>query len=75
MTLNLLEIGEKAKVSKVSKNSNLYRRFLDLGITNGEVVECVSESFFKNPRAYLIRGAVIAIRNDDAECVEVERCK
>lgn len=73
MTLNLLKVGEKARVININENSNLYQRFLDIGITKNSKIECVLESPWKNPKAYLIRGAVIAIRNEDAEFIKVIR--
>lgn len=37
----------------------------------GTTIECVLKSPGNNPKAYLIRGAVIAIRDEDAEAVNV----
>ena len=73
MTLNELNIGEKALVKKISDNSLMKRRLIDIGIINGTSVECVLISPGKNPKAYMIKGAVIAIRNEDAKFIEIER--
>ena len=72
MILNHLEIGQRGKVTKIDGNSNLYQRFLDIGITEGSMIECVLESPWKNPKAYRIKGATIAIRNEDACAIKVE---
>ncbi len=71
MTLNFLEIGQVAKVIAIDKNSNLYQRFLDIGITEGSMIECVLKSPWNNPKAYRIKGATIAIRNEDASAIKV----
>ncbi len=40
------------------------RRILDLGVINGTEIETLYKSPSGNPVAYLIRGAVIALRSD-----------
>ena len=72
MTLNHLQIGQVGCVLKINESSNLYQRFLDIGITENSTIECVLESPWNNPRAYRIKGATIAIRNEDAEMVVVK---
>ena len=42
------------------------RRMLDLGLVSGTEIEAVQKSPAGDPVAYLIRGAVIALRNEDA---------
>lgn len=78
MTLNNLNVGEVANVVFIDENSNLYQRFIDIGIIKGTKIECVLKSPFNDPKAYLIRGAIIAIRNCDAEKIivtkEVRKC-
>ena len=73
MTLNELNVGEKALVKEISNSSLMKQRFIDIGIVNGTKVECVLTSPGKNPKAYMIKGAVIAIRNEDAKFIEIER--
>lgn len=73
MTLDFLKVGERARVIEMDESSNLYQRFLDIGITKNSKIECVLISPWNNPKAYLIRGAVIAIRNEDAKCIKIIR--
>ncbi len=47
------------------------RRLLDMGFTQGASVMCLFESFKKDPRAYLIRGAVVALRREEAEKIAI----
>ncbi|MBI2334058.1 MAG: FeoA domain-containing protein [Chloroflexi bacterium] len=42
------------------------RRFLDLGLTPGTVIYPELKNFFGDPRAYRIRGTLIALRKDQA---------
>lgn len=65
--LPCLNVGESATVIEVEKSSPVYQRLLDIGLIPGTRVKCVLKSITGNPKAYLIRGSVIAIRNGDAE--------
>lgn len=73
MKLSDIELGEKARVTVILDSSSIMRRLLDIGLIPGTNVECVLVSPMKNPKAYMIRGAVIAIRNEDADDIEIER--
>ena len=70
-TLDKLNINEKATVAGVDAALSMYRRMLDLGFVKGTAVECVGKSPSGDPAAYLVRGAVIAIRREDARGIYV----
>ena len=72
MTLNELKVGEKAVVLEVLNDSSMKQRFIDIGFVRNAKVECVLESPMKDPKAYMIKGAIIAIRNDDAKGIKIE---
>ena len=72
MYLCNMKIGEKGIIKKIEANENIKRRLLDIGLINGTEVVCVLKSPFKDPTAYLIRGAIIAIRKEDCNKIEVE---
>lgn len=69
--LNELKVGEKAKIININ-NSSIKRRLMDIGLIENSIVECALESPFKDPKAYLIKGALIAIRNKDAINIMVQ---
>lgn len=69
--LNDIKIGERARVVSVNCNEIVKQRFLSIGLVRGTCVECVGKSPGGDPRAYLIRGAVIAVRSEDGGCVEI----
>lgn len=72
ISLNELAIGDKCKVTRLNATGAIRRRFLDLGLINGTEVESLGQSPSGDPIAYLIRGAVIAIRSEDASKILVE---
>ena len=74
LTLDRLCVGELARVCRLKAEGAMRRRMIDLGLVNGTLVECVGKSPSGDPSAYLIRGAVIAIRSGDAATVGVRVC-
>lgn len=72
ITLAALAPGECATVKHISPACGLYRRFLDIGLIEETTVTCLGQSPLGDPKAYLIRGAVIAVRKKDARYVSVK---
>ncbi|MBE6667465.1 MAG: ferrous iron transport protein A [Ruminococcaceae bacterium] len=64
--LSSLGIGEVLKISHVDGEEAIRQRLYDIGMVNGTVVKCIAVSPLGDPRAYEIRGAVIALRKKDA---------
>ena len=67
LSLDKLPIGKKGMVKKVLSDGRLRRRMMDLGIVYGTEIEAIQSSPAGDPVAYGIRGAVIAIRSEDAK--------
>lgn len=65
-SLNTLRVGESALVSHIEAEPAMRRRLLDIGLIPGTRVTCTAVSPAGDPAAYLIRGAVIALRGRDA---------
>ena len=68
-----IECGNKCRVLEIQAKGSVKRRFGDLGIICGTELEKVLESPLGDPSAFLVCGAVIALREEDAKliCVEV----
>lgn len=66
-----ITVGEKAMVTGLNIHGAMRRRLLDIGLCDGTVVECVGRSPMGDPAAYLIRGAIVAIRDCDSRGVKV----
>lgn len=73
LCLSALREGESAYVTEVNAGPAMDRRLTDLGLVRGTRVTCVLRSPAGDPCAYLIRGALIALRQADAEGVALER--
>lgn len=63
--------GEKAKVAEVRAEGSMRRRLQDIGLIEGTEVECLHKSPAGDPVAYLIRGAVIALRSEDSGNIRI----
>lgn len=68
-SLNLLQIGQTAQVEKITASGAMRRRLQDIGLTPGTRVQCLLESPSGDPAAYLVRGALIALRREDSALV------
>ena len=66
MTLDKLPVGQTRRIAAVGGQGALRRRLLDIGLIPGTRVTCTAVSPAGDPAAYLIRGAVIALRGRDA---------
>ena len=72
--LNNIDIGESAEIIRLENKGSIRRRLFDLGIIAGNSISCVLKSPLKDPSAYLVKGAVVAIREKDSKKIIV-RCK
>lgn len=66
--------GQEAQVVAVDPILDRFqrRRLLDLGLTRGARVRPEFCSSFGDPRAYQVRGTLIALRGEQAACVWVQ---
>ena len=58
--------GEKAVIKNILVKGDLHQRLMDIGFIEGTEIRCVRISPFGDPKAFLVRGAVIALRNEDS---------
>ncbi|MBR3594455.1 MAG: ferrous iron transport protein A [Clostridia bacterium] len=71
IALSDIKIGEGAVVKKLDTHGAMRRRLQDMGLVIGTKTECLGRSPGGDPAAYLIRGAVIAIRREDSKNIFV----
>lgn len=69
--LNDLALNKSAVISSVECKEHLKNRIFDLGIIEGEEIIPIFKSPFGDPTAYLVKKAVIAIRNNDSKHIVV----
>jgi len=64
-TLDRLPCNREAVITAVNTPGLLRRRLMDLGFLPGSTVYRLFRAGFGGPDAYYIRGAVIALRQED----------
>jgi DtxR family Mn-dependent transcriptional regulator len=72
--LSVLKPGETGEVLTLSPRfrGSERRRMMDLGILPGTVIQAEMNSPSGDPTAYRIRGALIALRDDQAELIRIK---
>ena len=75
--LSSLKKGEKAEVIHISRScrGSQRRRLMDLGVVPGSVITMEMASAGGDPKAYNIRGALIALRKEQAELINIKPIK
>ncbi|MBR4097132.1 MAG: ferrous iron transport protein A [Oscillospiraceae bacterium] len=71
-TLADMQEGTKAVVASMLADSGIRRRLRDIGLIEGTTVRCLNRGPSGDPVAYLIRGAVIALRREDSSKIIVQ---
>lgn len=70
-TLNLLAPGKPGIITGLRHLPDMNRRLRDIGFIEGTRVECLYRSPWGSPIAYLVRGAVIAVRTSDSDRIDI----
>ncbi len=71
LPLSNIEPGESGKIEFLGNSELMAGRLRDLGFSPGVVVSCVMQRPKKNIAAYLVRNAVIALREEDSRYIFV----
>jgi ferrous iron transport protein A len=67
LPLSQLPNGGTGTVASLNAQGLVRRHLLDLGLVTGSRVEAIRRSPAGDPAAFNIRGAIIALRNEDAD--------
>lgn len=70
--LSQLPLNKYGYIKELKCDGNIRRRLLDLGLVKGTKITPVLVSPSKDPRAFFVRGSIIAIRKEDAKNVYIE---
>lgn len=71
--LSNIEIGKSVRVENITARGLLRERMLAIGLTKGAEVEVIRRGPSGDPTVYNIRGAMIALREDEASLVYVSQ--
>ncbi len=71
--LSILQPGECGRILSLKTQGLNKRRFLDLGLLPGTIVEAVMHSALAEPIAYKVRETMIALRREQTEQILIEK--
>ena len=70
-TASELKHGEKVKISEIDSTHPSSQRIIEIGFTPGQEIELINKSIFNDPIAFSVRGTLIAMRKEEADCIKV----
>ncbi len=74
MDLSQVQKNEKVKIVRINAQTSLKKRLASLGIAVGKEVEVLETTLQKNTIKLGIGLGSVALRLDEARCVDVEVC-
>lgn len=72
ISLSELLLNQKGIIEDIKCDENIKRRLLDMGLVKGTTIVPVLTSPSKDPRAFQVRGTIIAIRKEDADKIIIK---
>jgi len=73
MKLNELKIGQSGIIKKILAKEPLKSKLLSMGFSRGEMVKVLKHTLAKNTFDVDVNGINIALRNEEAKEIEIER--
>lgn len=70
--LSQLPLNKNGIIDKIECDEGIKRRLLDMGLVKGTDIVPILVSPSGDPRAFLVRGTIIAIREDDAKNIKIK---
>lgn len=74
-TLNNLNLEETAYIIENNIKNENKKLLTNLGITKNSKIKYLYKSPFNDPKAYLVKNIILAIRNEDAKNIMILRNK
>ena len=71
-TLDKVRTGERGVIVDLPADGAVTGRLTGMGFCEGAEIECALAAPLGDPRAYLIRGALIAVRQNDAREIKIK---
>ncbi|MHC1754722.1 MAG: ferrous iron transport protein A [Methanosarcina sp.] len=71
-SLNMLEIGQRARVIQVKGRGSSRKRLLDMGMVPGTVLSVTKKAPLGDPVDFKLKGYNLSLRKQEAEMVIVE---
>lgn len=70
--LSQLPLNKNGRIVKIECDEGIKRRLLDMGLVKGTNIVPILVSPSGDPRAFLVRGTIIAIRKEDTKNIKIK---
>ena len=72
-SLRTLRVNERARITSITTSGDISRRLRDMGLVPGTEVKVIGRAPLKDPVALRLRDFTITLRNNEADCIMVEK--
>jgi ferrous iron transport protein A len=72
MTLDDLREGQRAAIVEVTGDDAVAVRLMEMGLTDGEDIECLGAAPLGDPVEFQVRGYRVSLRRAEARRVRIE---
>ena len=70
-TLDHLPVGSRARIEEVLGEDGVSIRLMEMGLIDGEEIECLGSAPLGDPLEFLIRGYHLSLRQSEARRVRI----
>lgn len=72
ISLRNMQINQTGQVVSIKTNGELGRRIRDMGLVKGARITIRGRAPLKDPVSLRVMGFTLTLRNNEADCIEVE---
>lgn len=72
MTLNELQVGQRARIVSIEGHDGIAIRLMEMGLTDGEEIGLIGFAPLGDPIEFSVRGYRLSLRKTEARRVTVE---
>ena len=75
LRLNALQAGQRARILEIEGDDAVAIRLMEMGLTDGEEIQCLGFAPLGDPIEYLVRGYRVSLRKAEARRVRIDRAE
>jgi ferrous iron transport protein A len=75
LRLDSLQAGQRARILEIDGDDAVAIRLMEMGLTDGEEIQCLGFAPLGDPIEYLVRGYRVSLRKAEARRVRIERAE
>jgi ferrous iron transport protein A len=75
LRLDSLPAGQRARILEIDGDDAVAIRLMEMGLTDGEEIQCLGFAPLGDPIEYLVRGYRVSLRKAEARRVRIERAE